>query len=112
GSFTGARAQRREGGDAVLFLLERLLAPAEDARENLLPPRPDWNDEPPANGKLRAQSLGHLATSGRDDDGVEWCLLRQPSRAVAMVDGDIGVAERLQAMLGPVCQNGMPLNGK
>src|SRR5881409_1794354 len=106
------RDQRHESDDIVLFLLERLLAPADDAREDLLPPRPDWNDEPPAYGELRAQSLGHLATSGRDDDGIEWCLLRQTSRTVAMVDGDIGVAERLQAMLGPVCQNGMPLNGK
>src|SRR5437868_8301327 len=90
------RDQRHESDDTVLFLLERLLAPADDAREDLLPPRPDRDDEPPANGKLRAQSLGHLATSGRDDDGVEGRLLRQPSRAVAMVDGDIVVPERLQ----------------
>src|SRR5215211_1300640 len=80
--FTVARDQRHEGDDAVLFLLERLLAPADDAREDLLPPRPDWNDEPPTYGELRAQSLGHLATSGRDDDGVEGRLLREPSRTV------------------------------
>src|SRR5438046_10295358 len=94
---TVVRNQRHESDDTVLFLLERLLAPADDAREDLLPPRPDRDDEPPAYGKLRTQSLGHLAASGRDDDGIEWCLLRQTSRTVAVVDGYIGVAERLQA---------------
>ena len=107
-----ARDQRHEGDDIVLFLLKRLLAPADDAREDLLPPRPDRDDEPPAYGELRAQGFGHLAAAGRDDDGIERCLFGQTSRAVPVVDCDIVVPERLQAMLGPVCQNGMPLNGK
>jgi hypothetical protein len=60
---------------------------------------PDRNDEAAADSELLLERVGDFRAAGRNDDGVERRLPRQPERAVGPDDLDIVVAEMFQAFL-------------
>lgn len=92
--------QRYEADTAEVMFLPGVLAGAGDAQQGLQALASDRNDEPPAELELTLERLGDTVASRGDEDRVERRFVGQAQAAVAVDNGHIVIAERVDSLGG------------
>jgi hypothetical protein len=103
-------ANERHEGNRPEIILPEVLSMAPDPHETLVVGGADRHHETAVHRKLPAVGLRHLGPAGSHEDAIKRRLFGPPQRAVSMPDGDVAIAEFVEAPTGGVHQQRVALD--